>query len=198
MSTNNNQKIVQFSEEEFLNISRVVKSFVDTGVSQETPQFIIVAGGVAAGKTTIRRQKYAQGFINFEFREVILALGIGDDIDNLKMEKQKAADMAAFASSQILQEAFHTKKNIVIEVIGDLELYMMLVVDGMKKLGYDVQIEYVYADPVEAYKRHLTAVEDDPSYCSAYFTQQGDFECVLKALEMAGIRPQLGADSKEK
>jgi len=72
----------------------------------------------------------------------------------------------------ILQESIGAKKNIVIEIIGDNEKIIIPVIDKMKEIGYETSLEIIHCDPVEAYKRHLKAVEEDKDYISSYFTQE--------------------------
>ena len=84
----------------------------------------------------------------------------------------------------ILKESLSVKKNIVIEIIGDNYDVIVPVIDKMKKNGYDVLVNGITCDPVEAYERHLKAVKEDPEYLSVYFTQEATLAFFYQQLEL--------------
>ena len=179
---NEQQKVVQLSGEEFIQVGETVKPFWENGLSESPPKLIIFMGGVGSGKTTIRRQKYSKGYVNFDFGEIYTALkkAVGED-------NPKLPDYLAFASDLVLKESLSEKKNIVIEIIGDSKETITPVIDGMRKLGYDVSLEAIYCDVVEAYKRHLKAVEEDKDYLSAYFTQEATLSTFYHQLGLGNM-----------
>lgn len=157
---------IQITEDEVLKLTEIVKPFWEKGVANIPAQLVILTGGVAAGKTTIRRQKFSDGYVQFEYGDIYTAIKKATDV-----EESKLINYAIFASNLVLKESLAAKKNIVTEVIGDNESLISPIIDEMIKNGYKVSINYVSSDPVEAYQRHLKAVKEDEDYWSAHFTQ---------------------------
>ena len=160
------EKVTHFSGDEFLAIGEIAKPFWEKGATGNPPKFVMVMGGVGAGKTTVRRQQYADGYVHFDIGEIYQALRKSYASDNPKMESY-----TALAADLILKESILEKKNIVIEIIGDSAEALTPVIDKMRETGYDVSVTGITCDPTEAYQRHLKAVKEDKDYFSAYYTQ---------------------------
>lgn len=161
------QQSLKLTDEEVIELTELAKSFWGKGVSQNPPQLVILTGGVASGKTTIRKQKFNDGYVQFEYGDVYTAIKKA-----MKADEEKLLKYAFFTSNLILNESLAAKKNIVTEIIGDNEALVSPIIDEMTKKGYKVSINYVHCDPAEAYKRHLKAVKEDKDYWSAHFTQE--------------------------
>jgi len=164
---NNNGKVVHFSGDEYLKINSIIRPLLDIGRSEEQPQFVILMGGVGSGKTTVRRQRYNTDYVNFDFGEIFNILKKEFGTDNSKL-----TGYTSMASDLILQESLKSKKNIVVEIIGDRKDVIDPVINGMTILGYKASVQFVSCDPAEAYNRHLKAVKEDNSYFSAFHTQE--------------------------
>jgi hypothetical protein len=176
---NNNQKIVQFSSEEYIKVGEIARPFWENGKSDNPPKFVIIMGGVGSGKTTERKQKFSDGFVNFEFGDILNAVKNEVGEDNPKLE-----NYASLASNMILKESLAARKNIVIEIIGEKSEMITPVIDKMKEVGYAVSINGITCDPTEAYERHLKAVEEDKNYLSAYFTQEATLSFFYQQFEL--------------
>jgi hypothetical protein len=160
-------KSIHLSGEEFIKLGEIIKPICERGISEHPPKLVILMGGVGAGKTTIRRQKYSNGFVHFDFGEyfVIFSKKFGEN-------NPKLTGYTAIACDLILKECLSQKKNIVIEIIGDKKDSFNPIIDGMVKAGYSISIEFIECDPIESYKRHLKAVDEDKDYFSAFYTQE--------------------------
>lgn len=160
------EKTVQFTEDEFLSISKIANLFLEKGISEQPPKFVVYMGGVGAGKTTIRRNQCANGYVHFEFGEIYNATKkvFGEECERL-------SSYASLASTLVLQECLKSKKNIVIEIIGENKDVIEPVFTAMKNIGYELSLQFISCDPSEAYARHVNAVKQDPDYLSAHFTQ---------------------------
>ena len=176
------QKAVQFSTDEFRIISDVAMSFLQRGVSENPPKFVIFMGGVGVGKTTIRREKYAEGYVHLDFGEIHLALE-----KTIGKSRQRLAEYALFASDIILRESINDKKNIVIEIIGDSYDLIVPVIEKMKDIGYKLDIVGLTGDIAECRQRPLKAVEEDPDYISAHFTQEPTLSVFYSQLELGNM-----------
>jgi len=161
------ENVAEFSGDEFLQINKIAQTFLKNGATGNPPKFVIFMGGVGVGKTTIRKQQFANDFVHFEFGEIYTAVkkSVGDD-------NPKLASFTSLACELILCESVETKKNIITEIIGDNYDAITPVIDKMKEIGYEIAFNGITCDPVEAYRRHLKAVEEDKDYLSAHFTQE--------------------------
>ena len=56
--------------------------------------------------------------------------------------------------------------------------------DAVKKLEYDIHIDFVDCEPIEAYKRHVKAVMEDPDYVSAFYAQDVTLSYLFQCLEL--------------
>lgn len=174
--------VATFSGEEYLQIAEAIRPFVESGASDTPPKFVVLMGGVAAGKTTIRKAQYTGGYTNFEYGEVYVAIE-----KMFGKEHPRIGEYGLFASSLILGDCLENKKNLVIEIVGSEETKdaLIAVIDTMRNRGYDIAVTPVVADVAESYQRHLKAVEDDPDYISAHFTEKLTLSCLHSALASA-------------
>jgi hypothetical protein len=148
-------------------IKEIARPFWVNCLSEDSPKFVILMGGVASGKTTIRKEKFSKNFVNFDFGEIEFAVKSAIGPNNPELER-----FVILTCALILRISLSSKRNIVIEIIGDDKDVIDPILGQMKKNGYAVSIEFVTCDPEEAYRRHIVAVENGKDYLSAYFTQQ--------------------------
>ncbi|MBU1706140.1 hypothetical protein KKG19_05465 [Patescibacteria group bacterium] len=174
---NSQQKTGQDNDDEINIIKEIAKPFWVNSLSEKPPKFVTMTGGTGSGKTTIRRQKYGKDYVNFDFGEILSAVKniVGEHNDQLTR-------YAVLTCALILEISIEAKKNIVIEIIGDKKELIVPVIEGMKKIGYDVSSEFISCDPAEAYKRHLNAVKEDKDYISSYFTQDSTLHFLYQKL----------------
>ena len=170
---------VTLSVDEFKKIADVTQPFVEKGIAETPPKFVLFMGGSGAGKTTIRHAQYPNGYVHFEYGEVYVAFE--------KAVGKSHPDLAPYAmsgSGMIISEALDKKLNIVTEIIGGEETKeaMMAVIDGMRTRGYEIAVIPVVADIAESYRRHLKAVDEDPDYVSAHFSEKITLSCLQNAL----------------
>lgn len=161
------REVPKFSSEEFLRIGKFARSFWEKGASENPPKFVIVAGGIGSGKTTLRRQQFCDGYVNFDFGDIHMAAEKVFNVDDPKFK-----DFFAMAVDMIFRESLSARKNIVIEIIGDNYGAIAPVIDKMKDIGYEVSVAGATCDPAEGHERHLKATEEDPEYFSSYYTQE--------------------------
>src|SRR3990167_2794191 len=92
---NKPQKTVEFSGEEFEKITEIAETFLKLGISGNPPKLVILTGGVGSGKTTIRRQKYSKGYVNFDFGEILTVVkrAVGEDDPKLTSYVSLACDL---------------------------------------------------------------------------------------------------------
>ena len=171
--------IREFSDEEFLKISDLAQLFIEKGATEPPPKFVIIAGGVGAGKTTMRRQNFKSGYVNFDFGEIFNAVK-----KEFGEANPRLSEYATLASTLILSESLAGQKNLVIEIIGDNKAWIETVMNKMKELGYEISLQFIHCDPQKAYQRHVQAVQEDTEYISAYFTQEATLAFFYQQLEL--------------
>lgn len=175
-------KVATLSGEEFLLIGETVKSFWENGLSENPPKFVLVMGGVGSGKTTIRRQQFGKGYVNFDIGDVYTVLKNSVGKNHLRLP-----EYVLVAMDMIFKESIEAKKNIVIEIIGDSYEAITPVIDKMRESGYDISVNGITCDPAEAYIRHMKAVNADADYISSYFTQEATLGAFYSHFGLGGI-----------
>ncbi|MBI4268217.1 hypothetical protein HY627_00090 [Candidatus Uhrbacteria bacterium] len=184
----------EFDEPELRQILDMAGSFLERGSVGETPQFALVLGGVGTGKTTFRRQRFAEGYVHFDYGDVFTFVKHTIAVDNPKF-----VGTVSLVCQIILGTALDEKKNIVIELIGDTNSALKPILDSMVERGYKISASGIECEPMEAYRRHLLAVKKDRDYLSSYYTQEGSLSILYDVLELGPV-PQIaeGTQTGEK
>ncbi|OGJ64504.1 hypothetical protein A3C37_01845 [Candidatus Peribacteria bacterium RIFCSPHIGHO2_02_FULL_53_20] len=173
------QKLVKFTAKEFLKIAEIAKSFVEKGTADNPPKFVIMTGGPGAGKSTIRKRDYSQGYVHFDPGDIFAEMRKIKDESNVKFNAS-----ISFTCELLLRQAIEERKNIVTEVIGDTYEPLKSIMDKMLEIGYTIDVRAVTADVAESYQRHLKAVKEDPGYLSAALTQGTTLSTFSHVLEI--------------
>ncbi len=163
---NNNEakdKIVHLDADEFKYLSVVSDFFLQNSKVEESPIFIVVAGGPCAGKTTFINKEYNNGYVLIDAAQIHLKL---TDNESRKVEKYNA--YFDFIGMQVVSAAIEGKKNIVVEIIMDKSEPIQSIMDKMIEKGYKVNVKFIECDPVEAWKRNLNRAKHN---ISAVYTQ---------------------------
>lgn len=143
------------------------KFFNDSSLVSDTkPKFILITGGVGSGKTTMRKQKYNDGYVVIDGGEIFRFLANDKDSDDIEPFLPSIDAIGC----RIARKAINERRNIVVEIIGANFDETKEVIDTMTKLGYDAEVIFVDCDPAQARQRHLKAIQTDKLYLSCYFT----------------------------
>lgn len=125
----------------------------------EQPRIVILMGGPATGKTTIRRAQFSSGFVLVDAAEIFIQLSRGqyyDFPDGLELP------MDAIGGS-VADRAISERRHIVTELIGaDFEA-MKVLIESMRAIGYRVEVNAITCDLEEALRRNLARGEDNVS-----------------------------------
>ncbi len=141
------------------------------------PNFVLLMGGPGCGKTTLRRREYAKGYVNLDAGEIFNELAKGADLD-FPGELEVPMDLMGRI---IAKAAIKQGRNIVVEIIGDSFEDADSMIRAMIGAGYEIKFIHVTCDFKLAYDRHLRAVETDPTYVSAHFTQAFHHRWIMDA-----------------
>lgn len=166
------EKITSYNLNEEINKFLDESSFAD----KDGPVFVLIIGGVGAGKTTLRKDKFSKGYVVIDAGLIFQNLG-GTELHEFGRDFMEPMDILGWA---LVKRAIKDKRNIVTEIIGSA-VEAESIINSMKSLGYRTNLQLVECDPIEAYKRHLAAVQTDPNYISSYFTQSYHLKWILES-----------------
>ena len=163
-----------------LSQDELIDSFFDNSQpNQEAPRAVIIMGGVGSGKTTMRKNEFASGYVQID----------GSDIFSKIVKEESADDLDQYLPTideigqQIMHRAVKERRNLAIEHIGDDASEMESIVDKLNEIGYQVDLRFVDCDTTEAYLRHLKATDSDYHYLSCYFTKDLHTKWILNAFQ---------------
>jgi hypothetical protein len=121
-------------------------------------------GGPAGGKTTIRKQKYSTGYVLVDSAEIFLSLSRGYFFPFPDAFEEPMQMIGSLVADRAVSE----RRHIVTEIIGsDFEPTKALI-DAMRAIGYQVDIQAITCDIEEAQRRNLSRGDD---CISAYFAE---------------------------
>lgn len=186
---NTDLKTVKFTGDEFIKVGEASRPFWERGATGTPPKLVIFMGGVGSGKTTVRRQQFAEGYVHFDFGEIFNVLKNTFGADEPRLESY-----VSLACDVILKECIIEKKNIVIEIIGDNYDAIAPVIERMKGIGYEVSINGITCDVAEAYQRHIKAAQEDPDYLSAVHTQEATLSYFFDYFNLGPVPKSLSAE----
>lgn len=97
--------------------AEVDRHFDDSSRSNDDePIAVVISGGIAAGKTTLRKQKYATGYVLVDAVDIFLSLSRGECFD-FPEAFQQPMDLIG---RLVAQRAVAERRNIVTEIVGAL------------------------------------------------------------------------------
>ena len=128
------------------------------------PRIVILMGGVASGKTTIRKERFSSGYVLVDAAEVFLGLSRGEYFDFPgPFEK-----LLGIAGPLIARRAIDEKRHIVTELIGAEFEPTKTLIEAMRAIGYRVEMQSITCDIEEAQRRNLSRGDDN---VSAYYAE---------------------------
>jgi hypothetical protein len=151
------------------------KFFDDSSIpASGESEFVLILGPVCSGKTSLRRQLFSRGYVLIDAAEIFLNLSNGEYFEFGKAFEEPME----IIGSMIAKRAIDERRNIITEMIGDLET--KAVFDAMTAINYKVQIKYLECDIEEAYRRNLNRGDDS---ISAAHTQAYHQRWILNAIK---------------
>ena len=128
------------------------------------PVAVIITGGVATGKTTIRKEKYSTGYVLIDAADVFLSLSRGEYLPFPEAFEEPMDLIGRLIARRALSE----RRNIVTELIGAEAEPVRQLIDALRSIGYSVQGAVITCDVEEAVRRNATRGHDD---ISAYYAE---------------------------
>jgi hypothetical protein len=156
--------------------AEIERYFDDTSRSNESgPHFVLLMGGVATGKTTLRRQRYSKGYVVVDAAEIFGRFSQGAYLpfpDALQ-------DPMEIIGSRVAKQAVHERRHIVTEIIGATVEPVKYLIDTMKNAGYEVDVQVVFCDLQESILRGANRGDS----ISAYYAEAYNNRWLLIAVQ---------------
>jgi predicted secreted protein len=148
-------------------IAEIDRYFDDSSLpTSQSPQAVVIAGGVAAGKTTLRRAQYSTGYVVLDAAEILLRLCQGEYLD-FPVPLEEPMD---WIGNGIAQRIFRERRNFVTEVIGADLAPLKNMLTAIQAAGYETHIVGITCSPDAAVERNANRSDDNISayYAEAY------------------------------
>jgi len=100
----------------------------------QKPELVLVMGSVCAGKTTLRKEKYANGYVHIDAGEIFILLSQGEYYDF----PSHLEDEMNHVGLEIMRKCLKERRNIVIEIIGSDENLVKEFCNIGKRINYSV------------------------------------------------------------
>ena len=159
-----------------IDVDAELESYFDASSEShgETPDFTIVMGGPAAGKTTLRKQKFSKGYVLVDAADIFIRLSKGHSLDF----PEDLDEPLEVVGTLIAGRAVTERRHIVTELIGaDYEATVELI-EAMRSIGYKISVDGVNCDVEEAQRRNLARGDDN---ISCYFAEEFQRKWLLQA-----------------
>jgi uncharacterized protein (DUF736 family) len=146
----------------------------------EAPDFAIVMGGPAVGKTTLRKQNFSKGYVLVDAADIFIRLSKGQSLDF----PEDLEEPMEIVGTMIAGRAVADRRNIVTELIGaDYDATVELI-EAMRSIGYKISVNGVNCDVEEAQRRNMARGDDN---ISCYFAEEFQRKWLVAAAGSAQI-----------
>lgn len=123
--------------------AEVDRLFDDSSLPADAqPVAVILTGGVAAGKTTVRKQKYSTGHVLIDAADIFLSLSRGEYLDFPEALQEPMELIGRLVTRRALTE----RRNIVTEIIGAEVEPVHQLIEALRSIGYSVQGAVITCD----------------------------------------------------
>lgn len=141
------------------------ENFEEIGKEQK-PELVIVMGGVCSGKTTFRKEKFANGYVNIDAGEIFIQLSQGQYYDFPSHLESEMNEIGL----EITRRSLKNRHNIVIEIIGANQESVTELIDFANQLNYTTKVEFLHCEMDVAWQRNVNRENDNISahYCEPY------------------------------
>lgn len=155
--------------------AEIDRLFDDSSIPTDgLPAAVILMGGVAAGKTALRKQSYSRGYVLIDAADIFLSLSRGEFFPFPEALQEPMDLIGRLVASRALSE----RRNIVTEIIGAEEAPTKQLIEALKSIGYVVKVVGVTCDIDEAMCRNIERGDDN---ISAYYAEPFQSAWILDA-----------------
>jgi hypothetical protein len=150
----------------------------DSVPAEGHPCLVLIMGGPATGKTTLRRQNYSTGYVLIDAAEIFISLSRGEYYDFPDAFLEPMDLIGRIVANRAISE----RRNIVTEIIGSDFDETTELIDAMRTIGYRIEAVGVTCDIEEAMKRNLSRGEDN---ISSYYAEPIQRQWLIDAAQEA-------------
>lgn len=154
--------------------------------SHGKPVAVVLMGGVAAGKTTLRKQNYGTGYVVIDAADIFLGLS---PEQNLDFPDALLGPMEQVGSAVALK-ALSENRSVVTEIIGADQDKTAELIEALKSIGYEVRVVGVTCDVDEAFTRNMSR---GPDNISAYYAERFQINWIIAACQKLQSQERSGA-----
>jgi hypothetical protein len=162
------------SEASVIDIDAEVEKFFDASSRTDgKPRLVLISGGACSGKTTLRREKYTEGFVVLDAAEIFLNLSQDEyyDFPDAFLEPME------LIGQLVAQRALQERRNLVTETLG-IEVDLEAIAHAIGDIDYHLESIWVDCDPKVGWERNVNRSSDN---ISAYYTQAFHQRWLLEA-----------------
>ena len=123
-------------------------------------------GGIATGKTTVRKQYYSSGYVLIDAADIFLSLSHGKFLP-FPGELETPMELIG---RQVAHRAVEERRHVVTEIVGANEEQMHELMSALSSAGYKLQVSAITCDLEEAARRN--AARDIENDVSAYHAER--------------------------
>jgi len=117
--------------------AEIERHFDDSSINKSgPPEALILMGGVATGKTTMRKDKYSHGYVLIDAAEIFHSIS-GDQVLPFP---DALSEPLEILGKRITHQALSERRNIVTEIIGAESEPFEKLLKHLKALGYEVNL----------------------------------------------------------
>lgn len=139
--------------------------FDDSSLSTKSePKIVVLMGPPASGKTTIRKENFASGYVLIDAAEIFLVISDGNHFDFPGPFVNSIQTVGIFLTEKAIRE----KRNIITEITGANVEPTKEMLKAMSAAGYRVEILAMKCDLEVAIERNENRDDD---YVSSYYAE---------------------------
>ena len=140
--------------------AEVDRYFDDSSIPRgDKPRIVMLMGGVAVGKTTIRKQRFAKGYVLVDAADIFLRLSRGKFLPFPEAFEEPMSSIGGLVARRAVSE----RRNIVTELIGADDEATKELIAAMRAVGYQVSGQVITCDIEEALRRNRERGDDSIS-----------------------------------
>ena len=158
----------------------IERFFNDSSIPDgDKPEFVILAGGVCSGKSTIRHEQFAN-YVQIDAGDIFLNLSRDEFFDFGAMFEEPLEVIG----QMIAQRAVRERRNIVTEMIGEDAQATKRLAEAIIAHGYELKFNFIQCDIETAAKRNLNRGNN----ISAHYCEPYHLRWIMEALDTAATR----------
>ena len=154
----------------------------DSRSGKARPELALITGGVAVGKSRVRRERFAHGFVTLDAGEIFIHLSRGRYIPFPSFLEEPMDMIGGLIAAQAVRE----HRNIVCELIGAEPEPVEKLINTYRALGYYISVTGVTANIEQSLRWNQERSDDN---ISAYYTEPFHHRWLLAAAKIADIKP---------